>query len=52
MAVEKERFSFNLPDAKRVEVVVLELPDGRLVVRTPEEVELLPPEVPRAETQR
>lgn len=36
--------SFQLPDGKSVEVVMVKLKDGRMVARTREELEELPPE--------
>jgi len=37
--------SFNLPDGKTTEVYLVKLADGRIVARTPEELEELPPEI-------
>jgi len=39
------RFSFRLPEARQVETYLVELPDGRLVARTREELIELPPEL-------
>jgi len=36
--------SFQLPDGKTAEVVLVRLADGRVVARTREELELLTPE--------
>lgn len=45
--------SFQLPEGRDVEVVILRLDDGRIVARTKEELELLerpePPEPPATE---
>jgi len=37
--------SFQLPHGEAVEVYMVKLPDGRVVARTREELEELPPEV-------
>lgn len=50
MVVERDRFSFQLPEGRTVEGVVVELETGELVIRTPAELEVLPaqPEKPAA----
>jgi len=37
--------SFQLPHGEAVEVYMVKLPDGRIVARTREELEELPPEI-------
>jgi len=37
--------SFQLPHGEAVEVYMVKLPDGRVVARTREELEELPPEI-------
>ena len=39
MVSKRDEFSFRLPQGKEVEVVLVELDDGRIVARTRDEVE-------------
>lgn len=42
MPDKKQTISFNVPKAKPVEVHLVELADGRIVARTPDELEPRP----------
>ncbi len=45
MPEPEQTLSFRLPSGEQAEVYMVRLADGRLVARTREELELLPPEV-------
>ncbi len=45
MPEPEQTLSFRLPSGEQAEVYMVRLADGRLVARTRDELELLPPEV-------
>lgn len=45
MPEEKPTMSFRLPSGETAEVYMVRLADGRMVARTKEELEELPPEI-------